>query len=160
MSADKNTNLVQNVCKIQYQFIENVESISRGSSNFHAIVTLSVDNDWLDLYHSPASVSLEEPFLRTNAGRLYEDKITLKYPGEDEDTIEEIDNLVGPGLILRLHFSNGRSKVIGDIANPVKIIPGYISGSDGTGYTININHKSNHQAYWFDTESGGGGTPD
>lgn len=159
MSLDKNTNLVQQPCKIQYQFIEFVESILRGSSNFHYKVTFQ-GNDWLDFYYSPASLEIEESMSRSNAGRLFEINISLNYPGEDDNSIYSIDDIAGPGLIIKLTWSNGKSKVIGDQSNPVRILPVYQSNPSKTGYTINIKHKSSHPAWWLEEVSGGGGIPD
>lgn len=160
MSLDKNTSLAQQPCKIQYQFIEFVESIVRGSSKFHYKVSFQGIDDWLDFYHSPSSLEFEENLSRVNAGHLYEDSVILNYPGEDDDSPHEVDNIAGPGLILKLTWSNGKSKIIGDIGNPVRIIPLFHSNPMKTGFTINVKHKSSHPAWWLESDSGGGGIPD
>lgn len=153
MSTDKNNNLVQAICKIQYQFIGNVDTISIGSSKFHRVVSFINELDWLDLYHSPSSVIFEEQPSRVNAGLLYSQKISLKFPGEDEDNTELFDDLISPGIIIKLTWSNGKSKLIGSIANPVRILPDYKSDPDRTGYTINIEHKESKPAYWLESAS-------
>lgn len=160
MSTDKNTNLNQILCKVQYQFIANVNSISRGSTKLHRLVSFINDLDWLDIYASPASIDFEEQFSKVDAGSLYKPKLSLNYPGEDSDTPEEIESLIGPGLIIKLTWSNETEKIIGDIDNPVRILPDFQSNSSKTGYTINVNHQSPHRAYLYEILTGGGGIPD
>jgi len=150
MSLDKNSNLTPIPCKVQYQFAKNINSISRGSSKFHRVVSFNNDLTWLDFYHSPASLSFSEPFSKVKAGNLYQPKLGLKYPGEDDDTLSEIENLTGQGLIIKITWGNGKEKIIGDLNNPVKIHNDYDSDSSATAYTIYIDHQSSHRSFWLE----------
>lgn len=160
MTAHKNINLGSLICKIQYQLVSNVNSFDRGSSKFHYLVSFIDELDWLDFYHTPGSINFDEPLSRVNAGRLYTDKLSFKYPGQDDDTIALSDNISGQGIIILITWSDGSSRIIGDVANPVKITPDFKSDPSGTGFIITIEHKSSHPAFWLDAVSGGGGIPD
>lgn len=147
---NKNQNLVPVICRIEYQQVRNIVSIDKNEDNFKRSVILGTSLDWIEIYFSPGTAKFEEKTKRGNAGVLYNQKLTFKFPGEDDDTAADINDLINIPLILKLTFNNSKSKIVGDLNNPVKFDQDYASDDKSTESGFVIEHESSHAAYWFE----------
>jgi len=157
---NKNQNLIPLICQIHYQQSRNVDSITKNEDRFKRSITLVAGSEWEEIYFSPGTAKFEEKTKRNKAGILYNQKLSFKFPGEDDDNIEAISNLVIIPVILKVTYNNGKSKIIGDLNNPVKVDQDYSSDNKAIQFDFVIEHESSHPAYWFETISGGEPPPD
>lgn len=118
MNIQKNENLVPLICSVQYQFLENVSSLVEGSDIYHRTVTFSAGQDWFDLYHAPSGISFEEPSVQNEGGVLYNQKLSLFFPGDDPSNIESFYNFSARKMIVKFTYNNNQSKLIGSRKNP------------------------------------------
>ena len=151
MSFEKNTNLIPQIIKVQYQYLKNVSSINEGSSEFHKIINFKNSLSWLDFYGSPASFKLNEPFKNTTAGGKFLQKLILKYPGEDEDNLQYFFYLIDQPLVINIIYSNSKQKLLGSFDNPVFISPDFISDSNGSFVSVVFTRENSKRAYWLES---------
>jgi hypothetical protein len=115
----KNTGLVQ-VCKLYYQLLENVESITENIDKTVTVILVD-EEEWEEVYFSPGSLSLVIAQKNDNvAGIYYNHKLTAKHPGEDT-SVDEWDEIVRHELIFKVVYNNGVEKILGKADNPVII---------------------------------------
>lgn len=157
---NKNQNLIPVICRIEYQQSRNIDSINKNEDQFKRSVTMVTGFDWIDIYFSPGTAKFEEKTKRGKAGLLSNQKLIFKFPGEDDDKSENIDELINIPVILKLTYNNSKSKLLGDLNNPVKFDQDYSSDNKGTQSDFMIEHESSHISYWFEIYTGGGGIPD
>jgi len=157
---NKNQNLIPAICKIEYQEKRNIDSITKNEDRFKRSVTMVAGFDWLEIYFSPGTAKFEEKTKRGKAGLLFNQKLTFKFPGEDDDETEGINDLINIPVILKLTYNNDKAKILGSLDNPVKIDQDYLSDSRATQSDFVIEHESSHPAYWFEIISGGPPIPE
>lgn len=148
MAQTKNENRSQRIFKIYYQYNLNVASINEGSTQFKRIITFNGSYGWELFYHTPGTAFFKEPKKDTDAGLLYNQKLDFYYPGEDEGNIENFINFAKP-VIIKIVYTSGQMKIIGDKENPVKIYDDLNIG-DKSGRNINIEHESIDPAFWLE----------
>lgn len=157
---NKNQNLIPVICKIEYQQSRNIDSITKNEDRFKRSVTMVAGFNWVEIYFSPGTAKFEEKTKRGKAGPLYNQKLTFKFPGEDDDKTEGINDLINIPVIFKLTYNNSNSKILGSLDNPVKIDHDYSSDNKATQYDFIIDRDSSHPAYWFEIYTGGGILPD
>ena len=107
MKHEKNLNLNPIICKVEYSFVSDIISINIGSPATYRHVQFIPHKLWNEIYKTPGRVSYEELPSKSNAGTLFEQKLELFYPGDDEKDISEFDNYEEQRFIVKLTYSNG-----------------------------------------------------
>lgn len=156
MLSQKSPNLVPVIIKIQYQFTKNIGSIVNGSTTNHRVVTLNSNNDWKEIYFSPASAKYKEPKKQTKAGNLFNQLLSFKYPGEYADSITELEELDELPVVVRIEFNTGTIKLMGSIKIPAYFKSSGQSDAKSTGDLFQFYCNTNHRAYLVEnTENSG-----
>jgi len=83
------------------------------------------------------------------AGLMYDQKLKIRFPGENETNLQQFNDLEGVGLVIRIDFSDGRSKMFGTIYNPAYIVPDYKADDDGPVLQIVFECQSPKRAPWL-----------
>jgi len=143
---EKNDNLALEICEIQYALVENITSISEGSTAFHRNVLFS-SGTWEDMYGTPGSMKFEETQRVVSAGVVYDQVLTLKYPGEDTDNLSDLDDIVNQPAVLKITYTDGSEKLMGSLINPSKLKRKLQVGG---GYQFEISSECYEPAMWYE----------
>lgn len=119
MSIAKNQHLAPEICSVYFEDIKGVSSIIDGADKYHKVVTFKSGYAWKQIYLSPGTIKFEEPEKKTNAGTIFEQKLTGFFPGDDVANYTDFDNYSNKRYIVKLVYNNGTIKVFGCIFNPV-----------------------------------------
>jgi len=147
MNLNKPDNLTAVICKIGYAFASDIDFITNTFDRFINTVFFKDQKTWNEIKFSPTTASFVERAERTDAGTLYHQELSFKFPGDDPDQTETLDNMLHTGLIFRIEYTSGTVRMIGDQENPVRISHNKTHNADVLKTDFQINHKSNHPAY-------------
>lgn len=147
MSLTKNKYLAPIITRVYYQFIYNIVSVNPGSTDNHKTVLFQAGQNWLEIYKVPKDVNFDEPIKRTDAGNLYEQKLQLSFPGDDESNLADFNNLEHRPLIVKFEYDNSKSKLIGEVNNPVTASISYSTSRGGSVITFECD--SRNRAFWI-----------
>lgn len=147
MGLTKNKNLAPVITKVFYAYAYNIGAITVGSDDNHKQVIFKPGNDWVEIYKVPKNVNFEESPKRSDAGILYDQKLSLMYPGDDETNITDIDALESKPLVVKFEYDNKKSRFFGDTDNTVKASAPY--SADRGGSSIIFECSSRNRAFWL-----------
>jgi len=145
MSHKKNTNLAPAIIEINYVKLADVSTIDFGSLPKSRIVNLNHGAVWSNIYFTPGKISFEEPITDSSAGRIWQQNLTLFFPGIDLTDKSDFDNYENIRFLVKFKYSNGDQYLIGTKVNPCKFSLNY-SSNDG-GSTISFYKNANQPAY-------------
>lgn len=148
MSDILKSNTILRLCKISYQFTRNVNSIINDADRFHKKVILNTNQSWFEIQCQKAKLEYSEPAEENPNGTIYKRKLSVIFPSEKDADIELFENLSNSLLIIKLDYSNGSSKLFGDLLQPVICLVGYISGQD-TEFTPLFLSPSEKRSPWL-----------
>ena len=118
MTILKNTSINLQVCKVEIVKISDVASVNYGSNSVHRSVTLKTGKSWKQIYFTPGKLTFSSEQVNDVAGPSFNNKIVLPYPGEDDSTISDLDNLENGRFLTRITLNSGIIKLIGDLDSP------------------------------------------
>ena len=104
MLAEKNNYQHLVIQKIQYQYVSNIDTCSQGSSKQHRVITFNDTADWKDIYFTPGSAKFIQTGKRVDAGKYYEQTLSITSPGNDPVSDEEIDRLFKDKIVVRIEY--------------------------------------------------------
>lgn len=146
MSLEKNQNLANKICKVAIALCSNVDSINQGASGeFYRSVVFS-SGTWEDIPFTPGTANYDEPAKDTANGILYNQALQIFFPGSDPENLEFLNSYTGKPIIIKITYSNGNEKIIGDKNNPAKLLPSYSVGGK-TGRNFDFRRQSNSPAF-------------
>jgi hypothetical protein len=138
----KNSNLASKICKVEISLCSNIDSISEGSSgeNYRS-VTLRTGCTWEEIEFTKGSATFEEPAKDTSSGITYAQALKLFFPGCDLGNVASLRQYVGKPIVVKITYTSGIIKLVGDKNNPAKLLPSYQDG-DKTGTIFDIRRQS------------------
>lgn len=148
MSDILKNNTILRLCKISYQFTRNVNSINNDPNSFHKKVELIAGQSWFEIQTTKAKLEYSEPPEENPNGTIYKRKLSAFYPSEKDADIELFENLSNSTLIIKLDYSDGSSKLFGDLLQPVICLVGYASGQD-TEFSLVFTSTSENRSVWL-----------
>jgi hypothetical protein len=120
MSITKVTTLIDGICRLKYQYKDNVSSITEGDDGTMTVVFNTQLILWQELYCTAGSISCNEEMQDDNAaGPYYKQNLQAIAPGEAFAKVVNWNELCRHELILLLEYSNGSVKLLGSMDNPV-----------------------------------------
>ncbi len=104
-----------------------------GNGTFSAVFAPA--KDWKQIFATIGSISVSTKASQSDEGKIYEHEITFSAPGDDIETLLELESLLNIPLIIRCDFAEVVPKLFGDLMNFCflefdKTNEGYISGTD------------------------------
>lgn len=111
------------------------------------VVTLKSGKDWLKVYFTPGTASLEEDPIREGRADAFTQRFVMSLPGEDEDTREWIDEVDNRPVLLKLVQNNG-VKLLGSMAVPCRMKIGY--SLTGSGMNVRVERRSTDRVRWME----------
>lgn len=149
MSLPKNQYLAQTIVKLFYAFAYEIDTITDGSTNKSKVVTFNTGKDWKEIYFTPASANYSEPGKETDAGTMYEQKLTAFHPGEDAENPYDFEYFIARPLVLKIVYSSGQMKLLGNKTNYVELSDNFnVSGK--TGRTLDFIIQDYQKAFWLE----------
>lgn len=148
MALTKNKNIAPSIVNIKYAFAYDIIDVRRGSDDNHKIVVFKPGKSWNEMYSSPVGMQFEEPPKNTDAGTLYEQKLSKFFPGDDESNISDFADIENRPLLALFFYDNGTARFIGSIGNPAEISLSYSTSRGGTIMTFTCN--SQFRAYFIE----------
>lgn len=161
MQHNKSNSLVPMITHIMYQFPENIESYSPGSKHHHVEVILKDDKYWIPVYFAPGSAEYSEPSIEDPNGKIFNQQLKFRVPGDNTDELTMLENIDTLPVILKITYSNGNEKIMGEPENPAIYISDYSSNAKATGSTHIFKSQSSKRIYVLETTDppGSGGPP-
>lgn len=140
MIIGKNLNLTPAVCRIFFAPVDDVNSISPIPDRFHRHLAFKyripepTELSWKEIYFTAGTAEFNEKSKDTDSGELIEQSLKFIFPGEDEANLAALDLIAGRPVLVKVQYSAGMSKLIGDLDNGAKLsqviqISNKISGS-------------------------------
>lgn len=146
----KNSNLASKICKVEISLCSNIDSISVGSSGEnYRIVTLKTDCTWEEIEFTKGSAVYEEPAKDYPSGLLFAQALKMFFPGSDVSNIDSLNLYAGKPLVIKITYTSGIIKLVGDKNNPAKMLPSYQDG-DKTGTYFDFRRLSNVPALIYE----------
>ncbi len=149
MVVNKNSNLIPLVCKIYFALQQDVDSISLVPDRFHRLITFKGGKIWNEIYFTPATAEFSEKPKDTEAGQLIEQSLKFIFPGEDDLNLASFDAIIGRPVLVRIQFSTGESKLIGDIGNGSKLSQVTQVSSKATGSQFEFTCTATYRSCWL-----------
>jgi hypothetical protein len=147
MSLNKNKNLAPVITRVFFAYAYNIGAINVGNDDNHKVVIFKPGKDWVEIYKVPKNVNFDELPKKTDAGILYDQKLSLIFPGDDESNITDLGDLEIIPLVIKFEYDNKKSRFFGDANNSVKASAPY--SADRGGYSIVFECTSRNRAYWL-----------
>lgn len=148
MSDIPKNNQIQRICRLSYQLKSNLVSVGNDPDAFHQEVIFKSGINWLDIYFTPNKIEYNEPPVQDANGLYYDIKLKLSFPNEADSNLNLFQALENSALILRLEYSNGNSKLFGDMNYPVHCLIHYATAID-SGFEIEFYSKSPKRSVWL-----------
>lgn len=101
---------------IYYVFKSEVSSITK-NGNSRCSISLNDGKEWKLIRTTIGTISFNEKSDRQRAGILYTSTIEATCPGHDETTPEDMVNINGVPVLLRMDYRDGLSKIVGNTNN-------------------------------------------
>jgi len=141
----KNAKIVNHICKIYFNYADDVQSLTKIAS--HKLSIEFISNDWTEIEITPPA-KLSESSENTFSGELYKSALSFLYPGEEDTNQESLKQILGKPLVLKLLYENGVAKIMGSAFNPVYLkMVRESSPTDGTLFSAEWVDLS--QNYWL-----------
>lgn len=150
MLSEKSSKLVPIITNISYQFSKNVASIQKGSTDNLKVVNFQPGFLWQDIYFSPGSAKFIEDGKHVDAGKLFEQKLSFKFPGDASDYIDQLEDLNELPGIVRFDYNNGISKLIGSSQIPAYFKSSSQSDANATGNQFQFYCNAIHRAFMLE----------
>jgi len=80
-----------------------------------------VNSDWKLINTTIGSIELQETPEETGAGIVYKTHLTAKHPGHETETPQQIADLSGRRVALKITYKSGKEKIIGANGNGPKL---------------------------------------
>jgi len=142
---DKNSNLAQQICEIHFALAIWAESVEdHSTAEFTKVVTFFSGYDWeqIEFTAGTAEFSENEDSLHT-----FKQQLNCFYPGDDADTIVDMEQLRGLKLLVKLVYGDGQTKLLGTKDNAAMLISNQNIGGK-TGYSLRFT-RNGERAYWL-----------
>ena len=121
MSFEKNSNLIPTICSIQFANVNDVSSITVGTTFFNRVVTFKQGKTWTSIYNTPGKNQYVATPKKTNAGTYFEHRLSSFFPGDDAVNLSDFDNFENKRFVIRMNYTNGESRIFGDLINGAEI---------------------------------------
>jgi len=119
-----------------------------------------LNSDWKLINTTIGTIELQETPEETNAGMVYKTQLTAKHPGHETETPQQIADLSGRRVMLKVTYKSGKEKIIGGGSNGPKLNIRTLSNTS-TVLIVDCNWSSAAPnlflALQVDSGSGGGG---
>jgi hypothetical protein len=148
MAIAKNSNLIPAVCKIYFATLEDVESVLSTIDRFHLYVTFNNGKAWNEIYFTPGTAEFQEKQKENEAGDLIEQSLKFNFPGEDDTNMAALDSILNRPALVKMQFSTGVSKIIGDLTNGAKLSQTNQVSSKATGSQFEFSCNATYRACW------------
>lgn len=149
---EKNTNRVIRICRLWYVWASDVESYGIANDNSVNVI-LKSGKLWNEILFTPGTGRIVERAVLDDAGRAYEQELSVDIPGEDEIMIEwASENDLRP-IIIKVDQNNG-TKIYGDLLNPVRLKITWNTETSSSG--ISFTRKSKDRGRWIYSDNGSG----
>jgi hypothetical protein len=145
----RNSNLLPLICSIDWAPVDHVDSISQGADRFHKSVSFVQGKNWDRVYHTPGSIEFTEKEKDHDGGTLIEQSCKFAFPGEDESNPADFDSMIGVPAIVRIGFSSGLFKIMGDKENPAKLSRILQHGVKSSGSQLEISCTASGRCCWI-----------
>ncbi len=145
----KNSNLTPAVCKIFFSLQEDIDAISSIPDRFHRHVDFKSGKTWSEIYFTPGSAEFTEKPKDNDAGELIEQSLKFIFPGEDDTNLADLDAIRARPVLVSIQYSDGESKLMGDLANGAKITQVSQVSSKATGAQIEFYCLTPDRACWI-----------
>jgi len=110
--------------------------------------TLTFNGDWNLINTTIGTFKIREYPQTDNAGRKFITELSATVPGHDDDTPEEISNINGRKVLLKVEYKSGKVKIIGtDTAAPRPDIE--INSSTTTQRTFTATFENTEPNRWL-----------
>jgi hypothetical protein len=150
MTLVKNSNRIASICKLFYVYKEEIASMNFGSDLFHQSVVLKNNCAWKEIYFTPGSAEFTEVQKEELPGQSYQQKLRFLFPGEDEGNQSDLEPVITRPVVIRMDYSNEKSKIMGDISNPARINKSQKTDSKYSGFEFTATCVEVCQAFWLD----------
>ena len=121
-----------------------------GSDLFHLRVTLKNNCAWKEIYLTAGSAEFTEVQKEEIPGQSYQQKLRFLFPGEDEANQSDLEPLITRPVVIRMEYSDGKSKIMGDISNPARVIKSQKTDSKYSGFELTASCVEVCQAFWWE----------
>lgn len=150
MATSKNQESNPLICKIEYAFFDEIESMAR--IGVHRLsITMKTGKVFKPLYGTPSSYSFAETLQPTPAGPIQKQTLSLVYPGLNRDAQPDIIAMEKKPVVAKITFQHEMMLVLGSITEPAKVF-GSLSSTESTAYTITIACNSTERARFLDSD--------
>ncbi|MEI7723460.1 MAG: hypothetical protein WCK09_00290 [Bacteroidota bacterium] len=150
MTIQKNSNLIPSVCKISVVPVSEVSYLGNTTDRFHKSIDFSGSIGWTGIYFTPGTAEFVEKPKDTDAGDLLEQSLKFIFPGEDDANVSALDALVGPPVLVKIEYTTGAAKIMGDMVNGAKLSLTNQVASKGAGYQFEFTCSATYRACWLD----------
>jgi hypothetical protein len=149
MSIIKNSNLTPAVCEIFVAHLNDVDSISTSPDRFHRHVSFNIGKNWQEIYFTPGTAELSEKSKDTDSGELIEQSLKFIFPGEDESNLAALDLIAGRPVLVKVQYSIGLSKLIGDLDNGSKLSQNTQVSNKISGSQLEFTCLATYRSCWI-----------
>ena len=149
MSIQKNSNLVPAVCNILFSALGDIDTVENDPDRFHKTVSFQTGKAWQEIYFTPGTAEFNEKPKITDAGELVEQSLKFIFPGEDEANLLALDKIIGRPVLLKICFSTGLTKLIGNPDNGAKLVKTYQVGAKSTGSQFEFTCSTTERSCWL-----------
>lgn len=147
MSLTKNKYLSPIISRIFVAKTYTINAINAGIDNNHKVIDFKVGHSWVEIYKTPKDTHFDESVKTSPAGKLFDQKLSLYFPGDDESNITDFEELEGQPLCVRFEYDNGKSRFFGALDNPAFISINYSTKSGGASILFDCTSK--FRAFWI-----------
>lgn len=147
MNLTKNKNLAPVIAKVFYAYTYNVGEIGNGVDDNHKVVLFKNGTDWTEVYKVPRDADFEEVVKKSDAGKLYDQKLPISFPGDDDTNVSDFEELEDRPLLIMFQYDNGKRRFFGSLDNPVEALISYSTNKGGAVITFSCTSK--FRAFWI-----------
>lgn len=144
-------NVVSLPYKVQYLLLSDIASWIRYNFNFANIV-LGAGKAWRDFYTTPGSIEFTEKSSKTADGVFYATELKQFYPDTDPSSDLLIKRLEHQKLIIRVIFSTGDNRIIGNLDSPARIKSDIDSTGKKSGITIITSLRTTEGSQFYNPD--------
>jgi len=159
MQHHKSNSLIPVITHIMYQYQENFTMFAKSEKPFHVEVGLADGLFWIPVYFVPGSAELAEPSAEHAQGKLYNQLLKYRVPGDDSADLARLERLHTLPVIIKITFSDGIERIMGAPDNPALYASDFASSAKSTGANAAFRCQASHRLRILDTEDppGSGG---
>ncbi len=151
MSTTKNQDQDSNplICKVEVAFMDDIASMV--PVDVHQVrITMKDAKVFNPIYGTPSSFNLNEVSETTRAGLIFNQKLSLYYPGMKDIVHPDLIQLEKKPVVVKITYQNGLVQVIGSITEPARIFLS-LASNDATGHSILVACNSINRARFLTT---------